>query len=272
MAAALYFQCDMSEPALWGRLGGRAVAAYSSRSPFKETVNEDAAAVIPWDEHSAVLAVADGLGGAARGEEASRRAIQELADAIDRADRQTSQLRTAILDGIESANGAVMRIGAGAATTLAVVEVTIGGPDGDLARTYHVGDAGVLVCGGRGKVKLLTTAHSPVGYGVEAGLIDHHEAMHHDERHLVSNVVGAADSRIEIGAAAPLAKLDTVLVASDGLFDNLTVAEIVSLVRRGPAATAAQRVAQAARERMLGAAIDLPAKADDLTLLVMRRG
>lgn len=271
MAAACYFQSDMAEPTEWGRLGNRAVAAFSARSPSKETVNEDSAAVIPWDDRSAVLAVADGLGGAALGEEASRRAIEALAAAIDRADRETSQLRTAILDGIETANQAVMQIGAGAATTLAVVEVTTGGPGGDLARTYHVGDAGVLVCGGRGKLKLLTTAHSPVGYGLEAGLLDHREAMHHDERHVVSNVVGAADSRIEIGAAIPLAKLDTVLVASDGLFDNLSVDEIIALARRGTATEAAHRLATKARQRMASEATTLPAKPDDLTLLVLRR-
>ncbi|TWT99183.1 putative protein phosphatase 2C-type [Botrimarina colliarenosi] len=270
MQATCLYESEMTAPTEVGRLGRRTVVAFSTRSPGKETSNEDSAAFLPWDDHSAVLVVADGLGGASLGELASRRAIEALSTALQLADRETYQLRTAIIDGIEAANQAVLSIGAGAATTLAVVELSFGGPEGELARTYHVGDAGVLICGGRGRLKLLTTAHAPVAYGVEAGLINDDEAMHHEDRHVVSNVVGAADSRLEIGPAITLSQLDTVLVASDGLFDNLTTDELVQLSRRGTAMDAARRLADAARERMASILPGVPSKPDDLTLLVMR--
>lgn len=270
MQEATFHDARMTTPVEVGRVGRRGVAVFSARSPGKETANEDSAAFFPWDDSTAVLVVADGLGGAALGEVASRRAVEALGEALRLADRETFQLRTAILDGIEAANRAVLAVGSGAATTLAVVELSVDGPDGDYARAYHVGDAGVLVCGGRGKLKLLTTAHSPVGYGVEAGLLDDHEAMHHEDRHVVSNVVGCPASRIEVGATIPLARLDSVLVASDGLFDNLTTAELIHLARRGGALEAAGRLAAAARERMAAAASGGPSKPDDLTLVVVR--
>lgn len=270
MEAKLFFESQMNKPAEALRIGKRSVAVYSSRCPGKETPNEDAAAVLPWGESAAVLVVADGLGGASMGEVAARTAVEALAGAIRKADPADGQLRTAILDGIETANQAVLGIGAGAATTLAVVELLVDDGGGETVRAYHVGDSGVLICGGRGKVKLLTTAHSPVGYGVEAGLLDAEDAMHHEDRHVVSNVVGAADSRIEIGPAIRLAPLDRILLASDGLFDNLSTDEITAILSRGGAMKAARRLAEEAGGRMAEESDSTPSKPDDLTLVVVR--
>jgi serine/threonine protein phosphatase PrpC len=248
-----------------GVVAGRAVAVYSSRSPGKESVNEDSAAVVPWGDDAGVVIVADGLGGALHGQRASRAAVEALRDAILATSPSEGDLRAAILNGIDAANSAVMSIGSGAATTLAVVELT-----GGLARAYHVGDAGAVVCGGRGRIKIRTSSHAPVQYGVEAGLLDEHEALHHEDLHLVSNVVGAADSRTEISAAVELAELDTVLVASDGLFDNLAIGEIVELARRGSASQVATRLHAAAHGRMTAPQEGVPSKCDDLTVVVVR--
>jgi serine/threonine protein phosphatase PrpC len=115
-------------------------------------------------------------------------------------------------------------------------------------------------------------AHSPVGYAVESGLLGAGEAIHHDARHVVSNVVGADDMRIEIGPVITLHPLDTVVIVSDGVFDNLHVEEIVELARRGPLAAAAAAIGEGSRARMLGAADRrLPCKPDDMTLVLFRR-
>ena len=137
-------------------------------------------------------------------------------------------------------------------------------------RPYHVGDSGILACGGRGKVKLQTTAHSPVGYGIEAGLLDETDAMHHEDRHVVSNVVGAEDLRIEIGSEKKLAARDTLVLASDGLFDNLHLNEIVEMARKGPVDSACAALQRTARQRMLEPVEGTPSKADDLTIVVCR--
>jgi serine/threonine protein phosphatase PrpC len=255
----------MDAPELIAAAGGTACVV-SQRCPDKPTPNEDAAAVIACGDDAAVLIVADGLGGASQGEVAARLAIESLAREIAAARTSGSQLRTAIIDGIERANAAVKELGVGAATTLAAVEIS-----GRTIRPYHVGDSIILVAGGRGKLKLLTVAHSPVAYGVEAGLIDQAEAMHHEDRHLVSNFVGMSGMRIDIGPPLELAARDTLLIASDGLVDNLHLEEIVGGICRGRLERSAAQLAASSRERMLIRQDGQPSKPDDLTLIAFRR-
>jgi serine/threonine protein phosphatase PrpC len=262
--AKLYTASNMESPDVHA-VAGRRIAVLSQRSPGKDTPNEDSAAIIPWGENSAVLVVADGLGGQALGEEASALAVRRLKLAVQQCDPEFSELRTAILNGIEAANRDVLELGRGAATTLAVIELT-----GSTIRPYHVGDSAILAFGQRGKMKLQTTSHSPVGYGVEAGLIDAADAIHHEDRHVVSNVVGTPDIRIEIGSERELADRDTVIIASDGLFDNLHMPEIIELARKGPVQKACQALQALARQRMNEAADGQPSKADDLTIIVCR--
>jgi len=243
-----------------------AAVVYSHVSPDKDTDNEDAAAIIPYDARSAVLVVADGLGGQRAGDVASNAAITVMRDALKKAADAETPLRAAILDAIETANRTVMETGLGAATTLAAVELTNGH-----VRPYHVGDSMILTTGQRGKVKLQTVCHSPVGFAVEAGMLDEKDAIHHEDRHIVSNIVGSPDMRIEIGSAIQLAARDTLILASDGLFDNLHTDEIVNIIRTGPLHIAAQQLADRARGRMLQPREGKPSKPDDLTFILYRR-
>jgi serine/threonine protein phosphatase PrpC len=128
----------------------------------------------------------------------------------------------------------------------------------------------ILVMGQRGKIKLQTVSHSPVGFAVEAGVIDEAEAMHHEDRHLVSNVLGASDMRIEVGSTLTLSPRDTLLLSSDGLFDNLHRDEIVERMRRGPLLEGARRLSQDAVRRMTRPVGGNPSKPDDLTFVAFR--
>lgn len=241
------------------------VAAFSGRAPGKAAPSEDCAAVLPLDELRAVLIVADGLGGMPAGENASQLAIEQLAHELAAGVAAGSSLRTAILNGFEAANRAVMASGLGAATTLAVVEI-----DPPHIRPYHVGDSMILVVGQRGKIKHHAVSHSPVGYAVEAGFLDDEEAMYHDQRHLISNMVGSADMHITIGSALKTAPRDTLLVASDGLSDNLRLEEIAQRIRKGPLSRVAADLIRDSRDRMTNPAEGHPSKPDDLSFVVYR--
>jgi serine/threonine protein phosphatase PrpC len=250
--------------------GPGTVAMYTAASPCRDSEldNEDAAAVLEVDRDRVVLAVADGLGGHPGGQAASSLALEALGTCVAAAAVDDDiPLRAAVLDGFENANHAVSAMGTGAATTLAAVEI-----DGTVVRPYHAGDSMILAVGQRGRRKLQTVSHSPVGYLVASGLLDESEAIHHEDRHLVSNIVGTPDMRIEVGPALRLRPRDTVVLASDGLFDNLHLDEIVECVRKGSLEQVARVLAEAARRRMADDAGDHPSKPDDLTFLVFRLG
>ncbi len=264
--AKLYFGRDLAAPELAEIASGTA-AVFSSRAPGSARANEDSAALIPLGPESALLVVADGVGGAPAGEQAARVAIEAVWSHLAEASGLALPSPGMILESIEAAQHSVRGLGVGAATTLAALEVR-----GSRVRPYHVGDSRVLVIGQRGRVKLQTVSHSPVGFAVEAGVLDERDAMHHADLHLVSNVLGAEDTRIEVGSSLRLARFDTALLGSDGLFDNLFVHEVVELLRRGALAQAMQGLVSAAQQRMAAAGGPEPCKPDDLTLVAFRPG
>ena len=120
-------------------------------------------------------------------------------------------------------------------------------------------------------MKAKTVPHSLTGLLVEAGTLDESAALVHEDSHVVTNYVGQEGMRIEVSAANRVAARDTLVVASDGLVDNLTVEEIVALVRSGPLAAAGGELGDRARRRMERPEPGEPSKPDDLTFLLYRR-
>ena len=248
------------------QIGGGTLVAYTCRAPDKTAENEDCLAAIPYGPDAVVLVVADGAGGLPGGRRASQTAVRSLCESLDAAMAETMLLRTAILDGIEAANAAVLGLGIGSATTMTIVTI-----EGLVARSYQIGDSEAMIVGQRGRVRSQTMAHSPTGFAVEAGMLDHRDALHHEERHLVSNLIGMTDMRIDMGAGVRLNPLDTVLLASDGLTDNVHRDEIMNLIRKGPLADAMRAMTSLAKRRMTVETLHQPSKPDDLSLLLFRK-
>lgn len=247
-------------------IGGGTLVAYSAPAPDKETENEDTVCAIPYGPDAAVLVVADGAGGLPGGKRASETAVAVLDASLKQSMDETMLLRTAILNGIEAANQAVQELGNGSATTLTVVTI-----EGRIARTYQVGDSEAIIVGQRGKVKAQTMAHSPTGFAVEAGFLDQRDALHHEDRHLVSNFIGTNEMHIGVGATVQLNPRDTVLLATDGLTDNIHFDEIVELVRKGPLDAALEAITRRAIRRMTVESKTLPSKPDDLSVILFRK-
>ena len=257
---------SMQPERLEASVGGGEIVAYTGRSPDKDIENQDAIAVIPYGLDAAVLVVADGAGGLPAGRRASQTAVFALDTSLQVASSKTMLLRTAILDGIEAANQAVLDLANGSATTMTVVTV-----EGRIARTYQVGDSEALILGQRGVIRSQTTAHSPTGFAVEAGFLDEKEALLHEERHLVSNFIGTSDMSIDVGATVELKKRDTILVASDGLTDNMHTDEIRELMRAGPISQALDAIVELAQTRMTTESANQPSKPDDLSVILFRK-
>jgi len=246
-------------------VGSGTAVMFSMKCPQSPGPNEDTATVVDVDGHRGLLVVADGLGGRPGGEIASGLAVASLRKHAQAAAGTPESLRSAVLEGLDDANRRIMALGIGAGTTLAVVEI-----EDAAVRGYHVGDAEILAFGQRGRIKYQTVSHSPTSYAVESGLLDHSEALRHKDRHLVSNLIGDPGMRIEIGSWLRLADRDTLVVGSDGLFDNLQPREIASCARTGDPEDAAQRLATMCWHRMTQPSADLPSKPDDLTFILYR--
>jgi serine/threonine protein phosphatase PrpC len=247
-------------------IGGGQVLAYTGRAPDKESENQDTVGIIPYGPDAAVLVVADGAGGLPAGRRASQVAVATLDQSLQVAASKTMFLRDAILNGIESANEAVLNLANGSATTMTVVTI-----EGRVARMYQIGDSEAVITGQRGLVRAQTMAHSPTGFAVEAGFLDEREALHHEERHLVSNFIGTTDMRMDIGASIELQPRDTVLVASDGLTDNIHMHEIIELMRTGPLEESLDAIVSLALRRMTVESKRQPSKPDDLSIILFRK-
>ncbi len=87
----------------------------------------------------------------------------------------------------------------------------------------------------------------------------------------MSNFIGTTDMRIDVGAAVELDQRDTVLLASDGLMDNVHVDEIIEFVRKGPLPDAVRSLVAQAEQRMKNADDGEPSKPDDLSLILFRK-
>ncbi len=244
-------------------IGPGMVSVFTTRAPEKLTSNEDSAAIITLDNTTALLAVADGVGGLPAGAKASALLVETLQQACDRSAHENIELRDAVLSAIEEANRKIIASGNGSATTLAAVII-----QDRFIRTCHAGDSMILITGRLGRVISETVPHSPIGYAVESGILSEDEAIRHEDRHLVSNVLGSPDLHLSMGMPIQLKRYDTLLLASDGLFDNLEKETIVDIIRKGPLDECSGKLRELAVTRMRSNIP--PCKPDDLTFILFR--
>ena len=238
------------------------LSAHLFASPARPHRNEDALLVASVGA-GAVVAVADGVGGLPDGDLAAKTALEALEDAVRRpgAGDDPHAMRAAILAGFDSADAQVDAMSG--ATTLTVVELWPGG-----FRTYNAGDTAALVIDSAGAELYRTVSHSPVGYALEAGLIDEAQALRHGARHVISNCLGQGCLRIEIGPLLKIGPGRRIVLASDGLFDNLARFEVAGHLAGRSLAQAADGLAEEAHARMRNPGSANPSKPDDLGLIV----
>ena len=239
------------------------IVCYSNRSPKKDTPNEDALGVIPVDEETTVLVVADGLGGMPAGEQASQIVVESLIESLK---DKSVLVREAILNGIDNANKAILDMKTGAGTTVSIAELS-----GNKLRTYHAGDSLILLMTNHGNIKYQTLSHSPIGYAVICGALNQEQAMLHPERNLITNYVGCNDMHINIGPIMELAAKDTVILSSDALPDNLYEEEICEFVRKGPLLDGVNELIAQCYQNMKEPLPDRRCHPDDFTLISFRQ-
>jgi protein phosphatase len=170
-----------------------------------------------------VVAVADGMGGAAAGEVASRLAI-DAAVAGPPADVDTARR---ILDANRAVLSAVLkdpsRAGMGTTMTLGVFDT-----EGSLY-LGHVGDSRAYLLRDD-ELERLTTDHTYVMELVARGQLSVEDAANHPRRNLITRVVGMEDITVD-ESEVQLEPGDRVLFCSDGLTDTVPDDEIGRILR-----------------------------------------
>lgn len=194
---------------------------------LRRTVNEDTWCARP---DVGLYVVADGMGGHAAGEVASRVAVEAIEAFVREsatfdshrtwpfpydtsisldANRLKAALRVANHRIAETASdSAELR---GMATTACAVLTGV-----DSTAVAHVGDSRIYLLR-RGELRQLTLDHSWVEEQVRAGVMDERAARHHPWRNVVTRALsGGEDPEIDV-ADVPLQPGDRLLLCSDGL-------------------------------------------------------
>ena len=249
---------DLDDPLTIACLVGQAVV-YSHRSIAEHKTNEDALGVFDWGDGKLLLAVADGVGGRSGGAAAARRVIETLRTA------PAGEHGDPVGYLLDKANDSIRQDISIGATTLSAVLIQNNRYTG-----YHAGDSATLVVGQRGRIKFQSVCHSPVGVAQARGELSERAALFHPQRHLLSNMLGDEVFWVERSACYELATFDTIVIASDGLWDNLFCDEIIEIVCQGALVQAGRRLAHSARQRMLTAEDNVPSKPDDLSFVLYR--
>jgi len=220
-----------------GRLSSHAVLvklswAYRSDPGAQRPTNEDfVGAYAPgtpddsWDR-GALFVLADGLGGHAAGEVASRVAVETVLQRwTDGSGGQPHQsLRAAVRDANAAVFDAAMEHGRrGMGTTMTAL--TLSGHEAIIA---HVGDSRAYLVRG-GNCNQLTSDHSRAAEMVRMKLITPEQAANHPNRSMLTRSLGGEPAiQIDIIRQA-IENHDVLVLCSDGLWDSVSRAEIAEV-------------------------------------------
>jgi PPM family protein phosphatase len=221
------------------------------------SVNQDAALAVVLDSGSELLAVADGMGGHAAGEVASRRALESLQQAVHAGD--------GLEQAMHSANAAVLAEARsrpeceGMGTTLVALLRTGGeyviANVGD-SRAYRIDPHGI---------HQLTRDHSFVADAIRSGQLTAAEAGASPWRNAVTRAIGLEpDVEVDCYGPFPADEPHAIVLCTDGLYRVLGDRDIERILY------AAEEPAEIAR--LLAGAAQEAGSDDNISLAVVRFG
>jgi serine/threonine protein phosphatase PrpC len=206
----------------------------------KRTANEDTYSA---DGDLNLFIVADGMGGHAAGEVASKVAVESIQDFIrytsnDKEitwpyefDESLSMAGNRLKSAIQIAHAKVLEVTAqkkefqGMATT--VVSLLM---DNAKAQVAHVGDSRAYLIRGD-KLIQLTSDHSWVNEQLRTGAITSQQARNHPYRNIVTRALGGPNPVDVDVSEEPMQDGDIILLCSDGLNTMLSDEQILETVR-----------------------------------------
>jgi len=206
--------------------------AVSSRTAIglARSGNEDSALT-----GSSLLAVADGMGGHAGGEVASKIAITTLSSMVPvltAPDIDTDSIEDLLLNSLHTIDAEISRVSSdeielrGMGTTLTALLIR----DGRVA-LLHVGDSRCYRLRGN-TFEQLTHDHTVLQELLDSGTISIAEAQDHPQRSMLTQVLMGEGSVAPVLMVYEVNSKDRFLLCSDGLSSVLTEKEIKSLLKK----------------------------------------
>ncbi|WP_110240791.1 PP2C family protein-serine/threonine phosphatase [Nocardioides gilvus] len=181
-------------------------------------VNEDSLLVAP-----PVVVVADGMGGHAGGDVASRIVVEEF-ETLREGDFTARTGRDAIVECLVRAHSRLrdhverhaQEARIGHAGTTVVAALLVPGPQGATWLVANIGDSRAYVATADALTQV-TRDHSVVQQLVDAGQITAAEASVHPERHVITRALSAVDLPEPDFFELPVARAPRLLLCSDGV-------------------------------------------------------
>lgn len=198
-----------------------------------------------------LFVVADGMGGHNAGEVASAIAVRTMLDAAGDGftDHETfvAAVRAANAAIHDAADGLSEQRGMGTTLT-AVAPLRLGAGEPPALSITNVGDSRTYVFRD-GELRQLSVDHSYVQELLSEGLVTAEEARVHPRRNIVTRALGIDGSVSPDAWVIPLVVGDRFLLCSDGLVDEVTDADIATVLRSvtDPNRAASELVAAANR-------------------------
>lgn len=194
--------------------------------------NEDRAIALTNTRGNILLVVCDGMGGQNKGDLASTLAVETITQAFQEKDRFPNKffaktwvskvIRKANSDIFRQASGNLMYQGMGTTITLVLIV-------NDYMVIAQAGDSRAYSYRNR-SMEQITEDQTYVQYLYRIGEITEEEIATHPKRHVLMNALGIYPSLdIEIKTRPYLG--DTILVCSDGLYNNVAKKDIFSILK-----------------------------------------
>lgn len=209
------------------------------------SANQDAYHI---DPEGRFFIVADGMGGHAGGEEASRIAIETTHAYLTQHWETEPDTKNLLIQSLIAANDAIVADQekyvqrADMGTTIVAILFR-----DDLVWSAHVGDSRLYRLRD-GRLDALTEDDTWVARAMKLGQLNAEEAKVHPLRHVLSHCLGRRDLRQVNVQTQDISSGDRVLLCSDGLTEEVPHAEIAIHLQSGTIEEAAQALVDAAKQ------------------------
>ncbi len=199
--------------------------------------NEDSYYTKAYDEKHMIAIVADGMGGHIGGKQASKIAVDFIAEYFDSNMEKiigytSRKIKQAMIDCVKGANKKVYDFSKetpelfGMGTTIVVCYIS-----DDKIYAVSAGDSRLYII--NDSIKQVTRDHSLINELLEMGMISVNQAKNHPKRNIITKAVGSEESIEPDIYTEKFGDGDTILLCTDGLTNMIENENITEIINSG---------------------------------------